>query len=160
MNSESIKRARVVLKDVGSIIVRMKEREHARKKLYEHISLLESRPSKSGVQKLPPLVENAIAKERELVRKGISETARIKKLNAELSRVSFEKSNLEEQVAMLKKSLVTPKPIPKSDPKKLLAAKISRIEARYSVLEKQMPTNELKKIKEKIKMLKKQLKDL
>ena len=154
MNPESVIRARIVLRNVGHIVVRMKERERVRKVLYDHLNLLEQKPTKTGVKQLPLMVETVVARERELLRRGVLESERVKHLSKKLSEVSFYNENLENQISQLKR---VKKPV--NDPKTILRAKIQSIEAKFKSI-KNVPPKDLKKIKEKINELKRKLKDL
>lgn len=160
MNQEGIVRARVVLKNIGHIITRMKERELARRQLYYHIDRLHQKPSKTALSKLPSLVEEVVSKERNLARRGMYESERIRILTKQLSELSFQNANLESQVRSLKTS--PPKQIfpDNKKGKVLLQKRIERIELKLENAKSQLSKQEIKSIKEKINGLKKQLKDL
>jgi len=80
ISKTSIKKARVVLKNIGHITSRLKARKYAHDTLQKHINKIKDKPSNKKFDDLNLLINEAISEEVNLAKCNYKETERIKQL--------------------------------------------------------------------------------
>ena len=80
MNRKGLDKARVFLKKIGAISNRLHAREQARLALRAHINKIKNRPTKTSLDKLPDLIQNAMQKETDLARNNLVDSSRVQQL--------------------------------------------------------------------------------
>ncbi len=163
MNHQGVNKAKVFLKKIGLISTRLNARERAKMVLQAHIERLKKNPTKTGLEKLPNLINTALQKETDLARNNLIDSNRVQSLKEVINLLTQKNLLIEDEISILKDELVKQGSNTKtknSSPKNIIYhKKVRLLENKYLILSKQKNVNpeQLKIIKNRIKRIKSSL---
>lgn len=159
MSRYGINRAKEILYNFNTIAKRMQEAKSARKRLDVHLRKVSANATKERLEALKPMLQEVIAHERELVKNKVIETSKVKELKDKIAALQKENQSLLKKKVIKKSTKQKPniQKITKSQIKQTIKKKLLLLEDLYEQ-ELSINTEKAAELKDRIKMLKKQLK--